>query len=175
MPLRNIVMTSSPLVGIGFPPNPAATGCASSRSVNVRGRTGPKKAPPVRARPKSRKGERAPICRICCSLQVPEGPPMSGHAIHIKVDGRTYSGTYKVDRHILTVTTNYGRKAAEVGPSSAACHSGRSASPRAGSRGKRPKRLDDLILEAGSAGTCSRRRRSPEPLGVREAVCARRL
>ena len=41
---------------------------------------------------------------------------MSGHAIHIKVDGRTYSGTYKVDRHMLTVTTNYGRKAAEVGP-----------------------------------------------------------
>src|SRR5215204_5366967 len=27
------------LVGIGFPPNPAVTGCASSRSVNVRGRT----------------------------------------------------------------------------------------------------------------------------------------
>jgi len=41
---------------------------------------------------------------------------MSGHAIQIKVDGRTYSGTYKVDRQILTVTTNYGRKTAEVGP-----------------------------------------------------------
>jgi len=40
---------------------------------------------------------------------------MSGHAIHIKVDGRTYSGTYKVDRQVLTVTTNYGRKAAALG------------------------------------------------------------
>ena len=25
---------------------------------------------------------------------------MTGHAIHIKLDGRTYSGTYKVDRQI---------------------------------------------------------------------------
>jgi hypothetical protein len=41
---------------------------------------------------------------------------MSGHAIHIKVDGRTYSGTYKVDRQALTVTTNYGMKTAQVDP-----------------------------------------------------------
>ena len=41
---------------------------------------------------------------------------MSGHAIHIKVDGRTYSGTFKVDRKTLTVTTTYGRKSAEIGP-----------------------------------------------------------
>jgi hypothetical protein len=41
---------------------------------------------------------------------------MSGHAIHIKVDGRTYSGTYNVDRKILTVTTSYGRKSAEIVP-----------------------------------------------------------
>ena len=41
---------------------------------------------------------------------------MSGHAIHIKIDGRTYSGTYKVDRQVLTVTTSYGRKAAQVVP-----------------------------------------------------------
>ena len=41
---------------------------------------------------------------------------MSGHAIHIKLDGRTYSGTYKVDRQILTVTTNYGRKTGNVMP-----------------------------------------------------------
>jgi hypothetical protein len=40
---------------------------------------------------------------------------MSGHAVHIKLDGRTYSGTYKVDRKILTVTTNYGKKSAEIG------------------------------------------------------------
>jgi hypothetical protein len=33
---------------------------------------------------------------------------MSGHAIHIKIDGRTYAGTYQVDRKILTVTTPYG-------------------------------------------------------------------
>ena len=42
--------------------------------------------------------------------------PMSGHAIHIKVDGRTYSGSFKVDRKTLTVTTTYGRKSAEIGP-----------------------------------------------------------
>ena len=41
---------------------------------------------------------------------------MSGHAIHIKIDGRTYSGTYKVDRHVITVTTTYGRKTAQVSP-----------------------------------------------------------
>ena len=39
---------------------------------------------------------------------------MSGHAIHIKIDGRTYSGTYKVDRQVLTVSTSYGRKSAQV-------------------------------------------------------------
>jgi len=27
---------------------------------------------------------------------------MSGHAIHIKIDGRTYSGTYALDRKVLT-------------------------------------------------------------------------
>jgi hypothetical protein len=41
---------------------------------------------------------------------------MSGHAIHIKVDGRTYSGTYQVDRKLLTVTTTYGKKSAEINP-----------------------------------------------------------
>jgi len=41
---------------------------------------------------------------------------MPGHAIHIKIDGRTYSGTYKVDRQVLTVTTNYGKKTAQLGP-----------------------------------------------------------
>ncbi|PVE24139.1 hypothetical protein DC522_12530 [Microvirga sp. KLBC 81] len=41
---------------------------------------------------------------------------MSGHAIHIKIDGRTYAGTYKVDRKIPTVTTPYGRKSAEIAP-----------------------------------------------------------
>jgi hypothetical protein len=44
---------------------------------------------------------------------------MSGHAIHIKVDGRTYSGTYQVDRKLLTVTTTYGRKSAEINPRAA--------------------------------------------------------
>jgi hypothetical protein len=39
---------------------------------------------------------------------------MSGHSIHIKLDGRTYSGTFKVDRQVLTVTTSYGRKSAEL-------------------------------------------------------------
>jgi hypothetical protein len=41
---------------------------------------------------------------------------MSGRAIHIKIDGRTYSGTYTVDRQVLTVTTTYGRKTAQIGP-----------------------------------------------------------
>lgn len=41
---------------------------------------------------------------------------MTGHAIHIKLDGRTYSGTYNVDRQVLSVTTNYGRKTAAVLP-----------------------------------------------------------
>jgi hypothetical protein len=45
-----------------------------------------------------------------------EGFRMSGRSLHIKVDGRTYSGTFAVDRKILTVTTTYGRKAAEIGP-----------------------------------------------------------
>jgi hypothetical protein len=41
---------------------------------------------------------------------------MTGHAIHIKLDGRTYSGTYKVDRQILTVKTNFGTKTGSVLP-----------------------------------------------------------
>jgi hypothetical protein len=40
---------------------------------------------------------------------------MSGRAIHIKIDGRTYSGTYTVDRQVLTVSTSYGRKSAQIG------------------------------------------------------------
>jgi hypothetical protein len=44
---------------------------------------------------------------------------MAGHAIHIKLDGRKYSGTYKLDRQVLTVTTNYGRKSAPVPPKTA--------------------------------------------------------
>jgi hypothetical protein len=44
-----------------------------------------------------------------------EAVMMSGHAIHIKIDGRTYSGTYKVDRQLLTVTTSYGSKTAPIG------------------------------------------------------------
>lgn len=45
-----------------------------------------------------------------------EGFHMSGRSIHIKIDGRTYSGTFVVDRKVLTVTTVYGRKAAEINP-----------------------------------------------------------
>lgn len=41
---------------------------------------------------------------------------MSGHAIHIKIDGRTYSGTFTLDRKVLTVKTAYGSKSAEVPP-----------------------------------------------------------
>jgi hypothetical protein len=39
---------------------------------------------------------------------------MPGQAIHIMVDGRKYSGTFKVDRKLLTLTTSYGKKTAEV-------------------------------------------------------------
>ena len=45
-----------------------------------------------------------------------EGFRMSGRSIHIKVDGRTYSGTFVVDRKVLTVTTTYGRKVVEISP-----------------------------------------------------------
>ena len=41
---------------------------------------------------------------------------MRGRAIHVKIDGRTYSGTYSLDRKVLTVKTSYGSKSAEVGP-----------------------------------------------------------
>jgi hypothetical protein len=41
---------------------------------------------------------------------------MSGHAIHIKIDGRTYAGTFRVDRKMLTVMTTYGSKSAEIAP-----------------------------------------------------------
>ena len=41
---------------------------------------------------------------------------MTGHAIHIKLDGRTSSGTFNVDRQILTVSTNYDRKTGSVLP-----------------------------------------------------------
>ena len=40
---------------------------------------------------------------------------MTRHSVHIKVDGRTYSGAYTVDRKVLTVTTNYGKKTAQIG------------------------------------------------------------
>ncbi|GJD49698.1 hypothetical protein OPKNFCMD_2431 [Methylobacterium crusticola] len=39
---------------------------------------------------------------------------MSGQSIHCKMDGRTYSGTYKVDRNIMTVTTSYGKKSVTI-------------------------------------------------------------
>lgn len=41
---------------------------------------------------------------------------MSGHAIHIKIDGRTYAGTFKVDRKTLTVVTPYGSKSGDIAP-----------------------------------------------------------
>ncbi len=39
---------------------------------------------------------------------------MSGHSVHVKIDGRTYNGTFVVDRKVLTVSTSFGKKAAEV-------------------------------------------------------------
>jgi hypothetical protein len=35
---------------------------------------------------------------------------MSGHAIHITVDGRKHAATFTVDRKHLTVSTTYGKK-----------------------------------------------------------------
>jgi hypothetical protein len=43
------------------------------------------------------------------------GLSVTRHSIHIKIDGRTYAGSYAVDRGVLTVTASYGRKAAQVG------------------------------------------------------------
>jgi hypothetical protein len=40
---------------------------------------------------------------------------VSGHALHLKLDGRTYSGTFAVDRKVLTITTSYGKRSAEIG------------------------------------------------------------
>jgi hypothetical protein len=40
---------------------------------------------------------------------------MTGHSIHLKLDGRTYSGTFTVDRKVVTVTTSFGKKASQVG------------------------------------------------------------
>ena len=40
---------------------------------------------------------------------------MTRHSVHIKVDGRTSAGAYTVDRKMLTVTTSYGKKTAQVG------------------------------------------------------------
>ena len=39
---------------------------------------------------------------------------MSGKSVHVKLDGRTYSGTFAVDRAELTVTTTYGKKTAAI-------------------------------------------------------------
>jgi hypothetical protein len=41
---------------------------------------------------------------------------MSGHSLQIRIDGRTYAGTYEVDRQILAVKTSYGKKAAPIPP-----------------------------------------------------------
>ena len=40
---------------------------------------------------------------------------MTRHSVHIKIDGRTYAGGYTVDRKVLTVSTSYGKKSAQVG------------------------------------------------------------
>jgi len=45
---------------------------------------------------------------------------MTRHSVHIKVDGRTYSGAYTVDRKVLTVTTTYGKKGRPGGSPSVA-------------------------------------------------------
>jgi hypothetical protein len=71
---------------------------------------------------------------------------MSGHAIHIKIDGRTYAGTYQVDRKILTVTAPYGRKSAEIAPRVAERHPGPPALAGAGPAGKGPQGLYPLIV-----------------------------
>jgi hypothetical protein len=49
-----------------------------------------------------------------CASRGQESFHMSGHSVHIKLEGRTYSGTYKVDRNFMTVTTPYGKKTAQL-------------------------------------------------------------
>src|SRR5215208_1087773 len=80
---------------------------------------------------------------------------MTGHAIHIKLDGRTYSGTYKVDRQVLTVTTNYGRKAGPVVPRKPGGACSRT-SPGACTGGEGTQRLNALIRNT----PCARSARS---------------
>jgi hypothetical protein len=46
---------------------------------------------------------------------MPGGLSVKRHSIHIKIDGRTYAGSYAVDRGVLTVSTSYGKRAAQVG------------------------------------------------------------
>jgi hypothetical protein len=65
----------------------------------------------VSGSPKKYSPERA-VGELSCRRQT----PMSGHAIHIKIDGRTYSGVFNVDRKTLTVKTSYGSKSAEITP-----------------------------------------------------------
>ena len=35
---------------------------------------------------------------------------MSGRSVHVKIDGRTYAGTFTVDRKMLTVKTTYAAR-----------------------------------------------------------------
>src|SRR3954451_17179682 len=51
----------------------------------------------------------------CSRKSWQEASPMPRHSVHIKVDGRTYAGAYTVDRKVLTVTTSYGKKTAQIG------------------------------------------------------------
>jgi hypothetical protein len=69
---------------------------------------------------------------------------MTGHAIHIKLDGRTYSGTYKVDRQLLTVTTSSARSPVRWCRESLMRHLPKSFS-RACPGGEGPQRLNALI------------------------------
>ena len=64
---------------------------------------------------------------------------MSGRSVHVKIDGRTYAGTFTVDRKMLTVKTTYGSKAAGIAERMAHAHPRAPALGRAGPGGERPK------------------------------------
>jgi hypothetical protein len=72
---------------------------------------------------------------------------MSGHAFQIKIDGRAYSGTYDVDRQVLTVKTSYGKSGRSDPAQGGTPDTCRAGPARARARGEGPQGLSDLALQ----------------------------
>src|SRR3954465_6904549 len=75
---------------------------------------------------------------------------MSGHSLQIKIDGRTYAGTYEVDRQILTVKTSHGKKAAPIPPRMGHHDLAEQVLPRTRDRGEGPEGFASLTSQEGS-------------------------